>query len=135
MTAIRNTAELRALRKRLVELRNIGPVVARGVAARFSTLAREQFDAKRSPSGAAWKPNKRTGRVPTLKKSGKLEAAAAAFRAIGSLVRSSVLGVRYARYQQPSRFVPSSRKLSPERNAIVEDVAEQEIRRALGGAL
>jgi len=133
VTTIRNTAELRALRKRLIELRQVGRAIAPRVAEKFSAIAKRDFDAKRSPSGAAWKPNKRTGRVPTLHKSGALEQAATAFRAIGTLIRASVLGVRYARYQQPRRFVPSSKKLSPERAAVIRDVAEQEISRALGG--
>lgn len=134
MTIIRSVADLRALRKRLVDLRSVGRAIAPRVAERFSALARQDFDARRSPSGVAWKPNKRTGRVPTLHKSGTLEQAATMVRAIGTMIRSSVLGVRYARFQQPSRFVPSSKKLSPARVAIIEDVAEQEIRRALGGA-
>lgn len=132
-TPIRSVAELRALRKRLVGLRNVGAAVAPRVAERFSALSRRDFDARRSPNGTPWKPNKGGKNVPSLHKSGALEAAASAFRALGSSVRLSVLGVRYARYQTPSRFVPSSKKLSPERAAIVEDVAEQEIRRALGG--
>lgn len=129
---IRNLQELRALRRRLVELRNVGAPVARRVADRFSTLARAQFDARRDPSGVPWKPGKR-GKVPTLHRSGMLEHAAVTFRALGNTVRASVAGVRYARYQDPRRFVPSTKKLSPERKAIVEQIAEQEIRRALGG--
>lgn len=135
MTAIRSIAELRALRKRLVELRNVGRAIAPRVAEKFSALARRDFDARRSPNGTPWKASKHTGRVPTLHKSGTLEQAATTARAIGTKILVSVLGVRYARYQQPSRFVPSSKKLSPERAAIIRDVAEQEITRALGGGL
>jgi hypothetical protein len=129
---IRNLTELRALRQRLVSLRNLGAVVAPRVAAQFSALGRADFEARRSPSGAAWKANKRTGKVPTLHRSGTLEAAATAFRAFGHTVRASVARVAYARYQQPSRFVPS-KKLSPARQAVIESIAEEEIRRALGG--
>jgi hypothetical protein len=132
VTAIRSIAELRALRKRLVGLRNLGAVVAPRVAERFSAIAREDFDARRGPNGSPWKPNK-SGKVPTLRRSGALESAATRFRAIGSSIRASVLGVRYARYQNPGRFMPSSKKLSPERAAVVEQIAEQEIRRAVGG--
>jgi hypothetical protein len=132
VTPIRNLTELRALRKRLVGLRNIGAVVAPRVAAQFSALGRADFDARRSPSGDAWKPNKGGKKVPSLRRSGTLEAAATAFRAFGHTVLASVAGVRYAKYQQPSRFVPS-KKLSPQRQAVVESIAEQEIRRALGG--
>ena len=132
-TRIHSVAELRALRKRLVELKNIGAAVAPRVASRFSALARAEFQAQRSPSGKPWKPNKGGTKIPTLRRTGALEAAASAFRAIGASVRVSVLGIRYARYQNPQRFVPSSKKLSPERVAIVEEVAEQEIRRELGG--
>lgn len=133
-TPIRNIAELRALRRRLVELRGVGRVVAARVAPRFTALARSQFDARESPSGAAWKPSKKTGKVPTLHRSGRLEQAATTFLAIGSTIRASIAGVRYARFQHPSRFLPSGKKLSPARTAIVEEVAEQEIRRALAGA-
>ncbi len=132
MTPIRSIGELRALRKRLVGLRNIGAVVAPRVAARFSAIARADFDARRGPSGKPWKPNK-NGKVPTLRRTGELESAATAFRAFGSSIRASVLGIRYARYQNPGRFMPSSKKLSPERAAVVEQIAEQEIRRAVGG--
>jgi anti-sigma factor RsiW len=134
VTAIRSVTDLRALRKRLVELRSIGNVIAPRVAERFSALARADFDARRGPSGKPWKPNKR-GKVPTLRRTGTLENAAATFRAIGSTVLASVLGVRYARFQNPSRFVPSSKKLSPERSAIVEQIAEEEISRAVRGGL
>lgn len=133
-TRIRSVAELRALRKRLLELKNLGAAVAPRVAARFSSLARAQFDARRSPSGTPWKPNKGGKNIPTLHKSGALEGAAAAFRAIGSTVRVSVLGLRYAKFQNPQRFIPSMKKLDPERRAIVASLAEQEFRRALGGA-
>lgn len=132
MIPIRNLQELRALRKRLVELRNIGRPVAVRVADKFSILARANFDALRSPDGTPWRPGK-GGKVSTLRRSGALEAAATTVRAVGSTVRTSVAGIRYARYQNPSRFIPSTKKLSPERAAIVETVAEEEIRRALGG--
>lgn len=134
MTAIRTIADLRALRKRVVELHRVGSAVASRVAPKFSALARAQFDARQSPSGQPWKPNKSSGKIPTLHRTGALEQAASAFRAIGTLIRSSVVGVRYAKFQQPSRFVPSNKRLSPERAAIVSEVAEQEIRRAMAGA-
>lgn len=130
-THIRNLADLRALRARLVALPSVGTRIAKRVAVDFSALSRAAFEARQTPAGKAWEPSKTTGKPITLKKSGELEHKATTYTATGTRVRASVLALRYARYQLRLGFLP--RRLPPAWNDRVKVISADEIARALRG--
>lgn len=102
---LQSSKDIRALRARIASLPSVVARIAQRVAAEFSRMAREDFDAQRSPNGVAWKPGKR-GHPATLHKSGKLERAATTYTAIGGRVRASALSIPYARFQLRRPFMP-----------------------------
>lgn len=131
MSNAQSLAKLRALRERIASLPEVAQKIAKRAAVEFSKLAREDFDAQRSPDGEAWTSGK-DGKTVTLKKSGTLEDKATKYTATGRRVRASVTGVRYARYQRPARFIP--RGLPPEWADRLREIAREEIDAHLRGS-
>lgn len=128
---ISSLAELRALRSRLADMPSVRTAIARRGAEALSKLAREDFDAQRTPSGKPWKPGK-GGRALTLRRSGALEAAAVAYRAIGTVIRASVASVRYAKYQLGRGILP--RALPEAWRSKLDEIAREELARFMRAA-
>jgi len=129
---LRTPKDVKALRARIASLPEVRAKIAKRVAEEFSKLAKVDFDAGVSPDGKPWGPGKRGKRV-TLKRSGRLEAKATRFVAVGNTVRASALDIFYAKYQLKRSFMPSMKKLPPAWRDRVRAIATEEISKHLRG--
>lgn len=128
---------LRSMAEALAVLK-LSPQLAARVAAlsapALAGLARASFAAQQNVYGDSFGTGAK-GQPITLHKSGRLEAQAIRYEAVGTKIRSSVASLRYARYQIKRGFLPRGGGSLPTAwHHTIKRIAGEETAKAIGGS-
>lgn len=124
---------MKALQDKLLRSPAVASRIAERAAARFSELAQQAYDARRSVYGRPFGKGDE-GEQLDLKESGTLRAQALRYTAIGTKVRASVSAVRYARYQLKQGILPAKGSIPADWLPELQRIADEELAKFFGGS-